>query len=371
MRREKRTATPTLRVLTVLTASALALALALPLSSQAAGSASAPAKPSASTGSVGRVTGSSATLEGSVNPHTLTTTYYFKYGPTVTYGQQTTPATVQGSPSTIDTVKISQTATGLAAGYHYRLVATNADGTSEGHDRLFIVKTKKTKSAFVLPKSYAPIPLGSTFALSGTLTGTTRAGREVVLQATPYPYTAPFANVGAPVVTSPAGSFSFRVTAMSTSTRFRVETVGAPSVVSPIVPAAVSVRVVLRVRSAPAGKGLVRLYGTVTPAETGAHVYLQLEKQAKAKLGNPEKPEKLGKTGPSEAEERAPRFVTRFSTLVKHATRSISRFSIVVSIRDTGHYRAFVDVRPGPLASGTSPSILLHAAAKKKSRKKG
>ncbi|HSZ15208.1 MAG TPA: hypothetical protein VK790_14315 [Solirubrobacteraceae bacterium] len=355
--------------------SALALAglvLALPLVSLADSSRkTTEGPPLVSTGGVAKVIGTTATLEGSVDPRTLVTSYYFEYGPTGTYGQVTPTVTLNppAAGSGAVSIKVEQTATGLLVGYHYRLVATNAKGTGQGHDRTYTIKSKK--SGFTLPKLFQPTPLGGTFVLSGTLTGTSNANRAIVLQASPYPYTAAYVNVGTPLLTSPTGAFSFRVQDMLSSTKFRIATAGAPLVLSRVVPAEVTVRVVLKARSS-GHKGLVRLYGTVTPAEVGAHVFIQMEKTPKPKAEKPgklEKPEKPGKPG-HEKSEKAPAFATKFDTAVKRATRSISRFSVVVSVRDTGHYRAFVQIKPGAVVSGSSSTVLLHAASTKAKRKK-
>ena len=75
----------------------------------------------------------SAVAPGHINPRTLATTYYFQYGPTATYGSQTPTLPPAGD----DTVKVCQPVTGLLPGYHYRLVATNAEGKRRGHDRIF------------------------------------------------------------------------------------------------------------------------------------------------------------------------------------------------------------------------------------------
>ncbi len=345
-------------------------ALALPLASQAATTSSrtTPGAPLVSTGSVGRVSGTSAMLEGAVDPRTYATTYSFQYGPTVAYGQETTSATLPAGSTA--TVKVSLTATGFLPGYHYRLLASNQAGVKDGKDRIYTVATTKKKSEFVLPKLFQPTTLGGTFVLNGTLTGADNANREIVLQASPYPYTAPYADVDAPLLTGPTGAFSFRVDDMLTSTKFRVATVGSSlPLLSRIVPEAVTVRVVLKARAA-SHNGLVRLYGTVTPAEVGAHVFLELEKAAKPKSvkpGKPEKPEKPGKTE-KEPSEKAPSFSSKFETLVKRATRTISRFSIVVSVRQTGHYRAFVQVALGAVASGSSSTVLLRAPARRRGR---
>jgi hypothetical protein len=358
------------------------LALILPSSSQATtagpSKGAIPGRPLVSTGGVNHVTSTSAVLAGSVNPRTLATTYYFQYGPTAAYGSQTTPSSLAAGTVT---VKVSKPVTGILVGYHYRLVATNADGTSLGHDHV-LSPTKATKPGFTLPKLFQPTPLGGSFLLKGTLTGAGNVSRQIVLQGTPYPYTAPYTNIGAPILTGAGGVFAFRVPSLTTSTKFRVSRVGTPALYSLVVPETVSVRVTLKVRSS-ARKGLVRLYGTVTPAAVGARVFFQLEKAPKGEKNaaapqtekpiRPEKPVKGGNSGKSgKPEEKGPTFVTKFNTIAKRGTKTVSRFSAVVNLSTTGHYRAFVQIPPGAVVSGHSSSLLLHAAPnpKKENKKK-
>ena len=168
------------------------LALALPLASQAAGSTrqTEPGTPLATTGTVGRVTGTTAVLEGSVDPRTYTTTYYFQYGPTSAYGQQTATGTLPGGSTATAMVKISGTAAGFLPGYHYRLVASNEKSTAGptfGRDRTYTLKTTRKKSEFVLPKTFPATPLGGTFVLAGTLTGTGSANRASCCSRAPTP----------------------------------------------------------------------------------------------------------------------------------------------------------------------------------------
>jgi hypothetical protein len=112
------------------------------------------------------------------------------------------------------------------------------------------------------------------------------------------------------------------------------------------------VRVTLRARTS-RQSGLVRVYGTVTPAVVGAQVFLQLHKAVR----------------PGKNEVTA-RFVTQFSTVTKKATRTYSRFSVVVSVRQGGRYRAYVKpTSKGPLASGYSSTLVLHASPAKAKRK--
>ena len=371
-----------LAVGSVLLASALAPRATLASTSAPAASIK-PGAPRVSTGGVSDVKGTSAALDGSVDPRNLATTYYFQYGATAAYGSQTAAASLAAGSVA---VRVSQTVSGLQAGDHYRLVATNSEGTVDGSDRTFsppTIKVKPVKNEFVLPKTYTATPYGAAFSLSGALTGTGNAGRAIVLQATPYPYRAPFATISAPIATTAAGRFTFRVDKLSINTKFRVATVGSPLLYSSVVPAQVAALVTLHARSS--RTGLARLYGTVTPAAVGARVFFQLEETANseqtaksenpAKLEKPTKLEKAGKEKSEAAEERAeeraeaPKFSTKFSTVVKRGSKAVSRFSLVVSVRDAGRYRAFVAIPTGPVASGHSTSVQLAAAPKKKQTK--
>lgn len=333
-----------------------------------------PAPPHVTTGGVTHVNGTSADLEGIINTRTLAATYYFVYGPTSTYGSQTPTQTLPAGNNL--PVRVSQPVSGLLSGYHYRLVAINSAGAKkEGKDRVYIAKLKSKKAQFELPSTIEPIVLGQVFVLSGSLKGTDSANRAIVLQASTYPYTAAYATIGGPVLTSATGAFSFRVANLAASTRFRVATVaatGAVPIYSKLVTEPVEVRVSLKVRTTSRKKGLVRLYGTVTPAETGAHIYFQLERTRKPKPVKSGKPESEKKT--EKAEERAekgPIFATtRFSTVVKPATKTLSRFSVVVQLKDAGRYRAFVELKPGPLASGYSQPVLIRTVEPKTKKKK-
>ena len=77
----------------------------------------------------------SATLNGSLDPHGLTTSVHFQYGTTTNYGLTTAPQSQSGNTYRNITANIS----GLTSHttYHFRLVATNADGTRMGSDRTF------------------------------------------------------------------------------------------------------------------------------------------------------------------------------------------------------------------------------------------
>ena len=93
--------------------------------------------PAVSTTMATGITCSGATLNGSVTPNGAATTYHFDWGTSAAYGFTTTPASA-GSGYAVNNV--SAPLTGLTGGttYHYRLVATSPDGTTNGSDMTFI-----------------------------------------------------------------------------------------------------------------------------------------------------------------------------------------------------------------------------------------
>lgn len=77
----------------------------------------------------------SARLNGTVDPHGLTTTVYFQYGGTISYGLRTPNQTKTGNNYQNVTANIS----GLNAHttYHFRAVASNPSGARYGADKTF------------------------------------------------------------------------------------------------------------------------------------------------------------------------------------------------------------------------------------------
>ena len=93
----------------------------------------------------------SASLRGTVTPSSQGTGYFFEYGTTTAYGSQT-----QGlflPPPSNSQVTVSFLVAGLKQGtaYHFRLVASNADGTSRGADQSFTTNDR-TKPVLTLLK---------------------------------------------------------------------------------------------------------------------------------------------------------------------------------------------------------------------------
>ena len=122
------------------------------------------AAPVAVTGSATSVTVTSATLNGTVDPNSRATSWYFEYGTSTSYGSKTTAKSAGAGTSTVN---VSAPVSGLTRGrlYHYRLVATSDAGTSRGADQTFSTSTAPT----VVTSAASSIGLTSA-KLNGTVT---------------------------------------------------------------------------------------------------------------------------------------------------------------------------------------------------------
>lgn len=80
-----------------------------------------------------------ADLNGTINPFGLQTTYHFEYGPTTAYGSRIPAGTEAVAGQGRVSKSFHRTLAGLSPGttYHFRLVATNSAGTTEGEDQTF------------------------------------------------------------------------------------------------------------------------------------------------------------------------------------------------------------------------------------------
>ena len=96
---------------------------------------SATGPPVAITNPATNVASFSATLNGSVDPHGLTTTVHFQYGTTTSYGHTTANQTKSGNA--YQNVAANISALSASTTYHFRIVATNSAGTRYGGDRTF------------------------------------------------------------------------------------------------------------------------------------------------------------------------------------------------------------------------------------------
>jgi sugar lactone lactonase YvrE len=95
--------------------------------------------PETETGPVSDLTEASVILHGTVNPFGLQTGYHFEYGTTTSYGSRVPLVTDAPAGNLYEGRDVARIVTGLQPGvtYHYRLVAENAAGVSQGVDRTF------------------------------------------------------------------------------------------------------------------------------------------------------------------------------------------------------------------------------------------
>jgi len=246
---------------------AVAVALVAPAAAEAA------SKPGVTTGRVSNVTFNSATLNGSVDPNRAATSYFFQYGTT----RLAVTNTAAGSASGRNPRAVSVAIAGLAplTRYHYRLVAQNAEGTTIGKWRTFT--SRRQPLGVTLAANPNPVAPGGATTLGGQLTGTNSAGRDVVLQGNPFPYTQGFVSVGNAQVTDPAGNFSFNLLSVPVNTQFRVVLAQRPEVTSPIVVVGAALQVKTRVKKVDRHRHSVsvRFRGGIRPQNDGGRVAIQ------------------------------------------------------------------------------------------------
>ncbi len=86
-------------------------------------------------------------VTGAVDPQGLDTDVVVDYGATTAYGTTTTAVTIPGSAT--GTQPFTVPLSGLTAGatYHYRVRATNADGTVETTDATFVAPEPPSSAA--------------------------------------------------------------------------------------------------------------------------------------------------------------------------------------------------------------------------------
>lgn len=288
-------------------------------------SAASAAAPTAQTGAARAVEASGATLTGKVHAGGEPTAVFFEYGTTRRYGSRTGDTAAGRGTAARD---VSAAVGGLQPNtvYHYRLVASNSSGVDSGDDRSF--RTKPQPLGLSLAANPNPVTYAFASTITGTLTGTGNAGKQIVLQQRAFPYTAGFATVGNPVVTDAAGNFAFPLLSVLATSQYRVQTVDKPTVTSPVLTLGVAVRVKTNVNTTRVRRGgLVRFSGTIRPGRSGARYAIQKEKS----------------TGG---------WATIAGSITRGGSATYSGFSKRVRVRRGGNYRVFVAIIDGDLTSG-------------------
>lgn len=122
-----------------LSLASLAAALTAAFGVAMAGTAYADSAPVVVTQAANSIASTSVNLNGTVNPEGQDATYEFEYGTSLSYGSEV-PVSAGGAGSGTTALPVTATANDLTAGtaYHFRLVATNATGTTDGADVQFV-----------------------------------------------------------------------------------------------------------------------------------------------------------------------------------------------------------------------------------------
>jgi hypothetical protein len=307
----------------ILAALALALVLVLPATALAA------TKPGVSTGGASKVTITTATLNGKVNPHAAPTTYFFQYGTTPAYGARTPDASAGAGNAAVGA---SAPIAGLGPNtkYHFRLVASNRVGTTVGSDHTFT--TPKQPLGLALAAAPNPVAFGAPSTLAGTLSGTGNAGRPIRLQQKPFPFTGKWTNLGNVQLTNAQGAFSFALLSVPLTTQYRVLVTDNTSVVSPILTVSVSVVVGTKTTSTHVHRGgHVHFSGTIKPNVPNVPVAIQ----------------KLNAKN---------HWVTISGTI----TRTDGTYSKTIRIRRGGSYRVYAGASGGTFAPGAGRKVRIH-----------
>lgn len=175
-------------LLVVLAAVAAGLAIGV-------GAARAAGVPAVVTGAASPVASTSATVSGTVDPNALATTWHVEYGTTAAYGSTTTSTSAGSGDTAVD---VSALLSGLAAGttYHFRIVAVNSAGTTNGADATFT-----TTAAPTVTTGAATAATTTSVTLAGTVDPRGRATTWVFEYGTTTGY-------GAQTATKSAGSGS-------------------------------------------------------------------------------------------------------------------------------------------------------------------
>jgi hypothetical protein len=134
--------------------------------------------PTATTGAAQSIGPSTAQLTGTLDTLGRSTTWWFDYGTTTTYGKSTTH---RSAGSKAGTQSVTAPLTGLAATtlYHYRLVAKSDGGTRYGADATF------TTSGVSLIVAARQVVFGGRIKLTGSVP-THTAGEQVTVFSKPY-----------------------------------------------------------------------------------------------------------------------------------------------------------------------------------------
>ena len=304
---------------------ALALALAVPALAAAA------TKPGVSTGGASKVTITTATLNGKVNPHGAATTYFFQYGTTPAYGSRTPDAARRRRHRGRRAPPRRSPASGPNTKYHYRLVARNGVGT-DGRRRSHLHDAQAAARASRWPPRPTPSPSAPPRRSPARSRAPATPGARSACSRSRSRSRAAFTNVGNVQLTNAQGAFSFALLSVPLTTQYRVLVTDKTSVVSPILTVSVSV--------------VVGTKTTRTHVHRGGHVHFS----GTIKPNVPNVPVAIQKLNAKK------HWVTISGTI----TREGGTYSKTIRIRRGGSYRVYAGASGGTFAPGAGRKVRIH-----------
>jgi hypothetical protein len=155
--------------------------------------------PGVQTGAAQSVGITTATLTGAVDPRSRSTSYWFEYGTSTSYGSKTSTQSA-GSGSAARNVSAALKSLVSGATYHYRLVAKSDAGTTAGADGTF------QTAGVTLTTAARQLIFGRAVTIHGTVP-VRAAGQAVTIFAQPYG-TPSFQSI-AVVLTAADGSWGY------------------------------------------------------------------------------------------------------------------------------------------------------------------
>lgn len=168
------------------------------------------------------VTGSSATLNGTVNANAASTAVTFEYGLTTAYG-----TTVAGVPSPVTgstVTPVSAAITGLSPNtlYHFRVKGTNTNGSSNGADLTF--------TTGAAPPTVVTTAATAVIATTATVNGTVNANSSSTTVTFQYGLTTAYGSTvtatPSPVTGTTVTSVSAALTGLTPNTLYHFRVVG-------------------------------------------------------------------------------------------------------------------------------------------------
>jgi hypothetical protein len=287
----------------------------------------APTPPDATTAAATNIGPLGAQLNGTVTANGHATTVRFQYGTSTKYGSSTAAQAIgQGTSPVPVAAAIGNLKSNTR--YHFRVLATSSAGTTHGADKSF----KTTKPTTTLNFTPNPPTFSRPFTISGQLVGTGSAHATVTLLGRPFPFTAAFQKIGNSVVSNADGTYAFAFTAALGTTQFQVKATTTPAFTSAIATMNVASLISLHVHTHVRKGHLLRMSGSVLPAQDGLIVKIQ----------------KRGRDGV---------FRTVAHTTLNHSSAARSIYSRRLRIKRSGTYQTVVVSNGGQVSPGTSNAV--------------